>query len=690
MRIVNKVKEAIHKKVIDIRKRRKESEEKQKKDERDEIDFDALVDKNVNELNIENKEERDKIKERWKVILKKNAKKYGKISEGNKIKIYNEGTLAFRDILNSINKGKRRVWLESYIFDDSKLAEEVVNSLCKASKRGCDVILLIDYIGSLKMKNRWAQQLKEHGVHVIFFNTFLNSFFNMLPIFFRDHRKILIVDNTAYCGSMNVAENVLPSEIFFEHEERGERDEDKEDKKDTQDKEDKKDTQDKEDEEDTQDKEDEEDTQDKEDEEDTQDKEDEEDTQDKEDEEDTQDTKDKKDTQDTKDKEDTQDTEDKEDTQNSKEIKKKKKCNNENKEGNKTNMINNFKNDLNKTNIYEDINKKDINKKRKCLEYYDLHIKIKGPAVKDLADVFIDSLKMSKSLISRESIEEQKKYQDENSCYVQVLESNVLRKIRSIQSTFDYIIRNGATNNIYITTSYFLPPGFLRRALFSALSKGVNISFLFSGNSDVYGDVPATYYIMKKILKRIDRKKKALLEYNNIISNYINLHKSFIRYPIIFHEYFNNYQKKKKERKNKGSMNFYFFQKKHCHAKNLVVDNLWCSIGSYNWDRFSSRRNLEVMISIFDKKICDQFIKEHQNKIINDSIHITLSQLINRNFFQIFMSYCAYHLGKLSGRNIFDGLSNNNKKTILRKAIISKYLNDNCIQNISLNMMWGV
>ncbi|KYO01791.1 putative mitochondrial cardiolipin synthase [Plasmodium gaboni] len=598
MIIVNKVREAIHKKVIDIRKRRKDSEEKEKKEESDEIDFDALVDKNVNELNIENKEEREKIKERWKIILRNNAKKYGKISEGNKIKIYNEGTLAFRDILNSINKGKKRVWLESYIFDDSKLAEEVVNSLCKASKRGCDVILLIDYIGSLKMKNKWAQELKEHGVHVIFFNTFLNSFFNMLPIFFRDHRKILIVDNTAYCGSMNVSENVFPSEVIYEHEE---------------------------------------------------------------------------------------DT-----TDDSDEILKKKKCNDENEDGNDKNMIRNFNNDVNKSITYDDVNK-DIYKKKKCLEYYDLHIKIKGPAVKDLADVFIDSLKMSKSLISRESIEDQKKYQDENSCYVQVLESNVLRKIRSIQSTFDYIIRNGATNNIYITTSYFLPPGFLRRALFSALYKGVNISFLFSGNSDVFGDVPATYYIMKKILKRIDMKKKALLEYNNIISNYINLHKSFIRYPIIFDKYYNNYEKKKKkERKNKGSMNFYFFQKKHCHAKNLVVDNLWCSIGSYNWDRFSSRRNLEVMISIFDKKISDQFIKEHQNKVINDSIQITLSQLINRNFFQIFMSYCAYHLGKLSGRNIFDGLSNNSKKTILRKAIISKYLNDNCIQNISLNMMWGV
>ncbi|CRG93675.1 mitochondrial cardiolipin synthase, putative [Plasmodium gallinaceum] len=533
MKIIDKIK-ILYRKFI--KEKIKSSEE--------EINFDKLVNDNVEQLKIEDKEEKEKIKRKWRDILIKNSEKYGKFSKGNKVKIYNDGLSAYSDILKSINKSKKRVWLEAYIFDDSKLAEVIVNNLCEASKRGCDVILLIDYIGSLKMKSKWVNQLKENNVNVIFFNTFLNSFLNMLPIFFRDHRKIIIVDNCAYCGSMNVSENVIPNENFDE---------------------------------------------------------------------------------------------------------------------------------------------KDNKKKSKCLEYYDLHIKIKGPSVKDLADVFIDSLKMTKSSIIRHPIEKQKMYLDDNSCFIQILESNVLRKVKSIQSTFDYIIKNAA-NNIYITTSYFLPPGFLRRALFSALSNGVNISFLFSGNSDIFGDVPATYYIMKKFLKKY-HKNNSTHEYNKIFINYLNLRKN-LYYKNFLRNLKNINQKKK--RKNKGVNKFYFFQKKHCHAKNLVVDNLWCAIGSFNWDRFSSRRNLEVMVSIFDKKVCDKFIKEHQNKIKDDSIEITLPHITNRNVFQIFMSYCAYHLGKLSGRNLFDGLSNNSKKTILRKAIINKYLNDNCIQNISLNMMWGV
>ncbi|CAD2095509.1 mitochondrial cardiolipin synthase, putative [Plasmodium vinckei] len=600
MKVENKLRDKIYKHILN-----KKGEE----DGEGGIDFNKLVESNVEKLDI-NENDKNLIKTKWINILKRNAEKYGKVSDGNKIKIYNTGYSCFKNILKSIDKCKKRVWFESYIFDDSDFAEQVVNSLCNASKRGCDVILLVDYIGSLKLKSKWVNELKENNVNVIFFNTFLNSFLNILPIFFRDHRKIIILDDSAYCGSMNVSENVIPniSNIIKT---------DKDEKL----------------------------------------------------------------------------------------IDIEKEC-----------QLDNLLNDQESNNIeQETFTNGVLGKQNKCLEYYDLHIKLKGPAVKDLADVFIDSLKMANTDIIREPIENQKKYDDDDSsCYVQVLESNVLRKVKSIQSSFEYIIKNGATNNIYITTSYFLPPGFLRRALFYALSNGVNISFLFSGNSDILGDVPATYYIIKKFLKKFskEKEKEKLLHYDSldnaekvydIESRLINKYHSDIHSKkdkllkwkkINFNDFKKHVEHKFGDNlllrnKNKGTSEFYFFENKHCHAKNIVVDNLWCSIGSFNWDRFSSRRNLEVMVSIFDKNISDQFIKEHEDKKKYNSKQITLSNINNRNVFQILFSYCAYHIGKLTGKNILDGLSNNNKKTILRKAIVNKYLSDNCIEHISLNMMWG-
>ncbi|CAA9989234.1 mitochondrial cardiolipin synthase, putative [Plasmodium knowlesi strain H] len=623
-----------------------------------EIDIERLVEDNVEQLSL-NRKEKDIMKKKWKYILKKNKEKYGKVSDGNKIKIYNDGHTTFRDILRSIEKSKKRVWFESYIFDDSELAQQVVDSLCNAAKRGCDVILLVDYIGSLKIKNKWVNMLKENNVHVLFFNTFLNSFLNMLPIFFRDHRKIIIVDNAAYCGSMNVSESVVPSGVGWQRGDVGEMESDVgEVESDVGEME-------------------------------------------------TDVGEMERDTEEAETKEPANETYGGTST-----------C-----EGIMPNRCEHPGPSEKHVKVSEKKNKS------KLLQYYDLHIKVKGPAVKDLADVFIDSLKMTKTSIIRGTIEEQKRYVDDEgkSCFVQVLESNVLRKIRSIQSTFEWVLKNGATKNIYITTSYFIPPGFLRRALFSALNNGVDISFLLSGNSDVMGDVPATYHIVKKFLRRSQRggaNSGGNNQHNHEHHHEHHLHnhgnsdnrdgsnqtdqtdgregshnneQSDHPQQGKANSYLHNLRKRAEsrigenflKRQNKGNCDFYFFQNRHCHAKNLMVDNLWCAVGSYNWDRFSSRRNLEVMVSIFDKQICHQFVQEHKSKIKNESKQVTLAQVINRNVFQGFFSYCAYHMAKWSGKNILDGLSKDSKKTVLRRAIVNKYLSDNCMENISLNMMWG-
>ncbi|KJP88959.1 hypothetical protein AK88_01453 [Plasmodium fragile] len=538
--------------------------------------------KKINPL-VKGKKEKDILKKKWKYMLKKNKEKYGKVSDGNQIHIYNDSHTAYKDIFESIEKSKKRVWFECYWVDDSELANEVVDSLCNAAKRGCDVIFLIDYIGSLQIKNKWVRKMKESNVQVILFNTFLNSFLNMLPIVFRDHRKIIIVDDIAYCGSMNVNEHVVPSGVgWYSKQKRGDKEADKEGEKQA-------------------------------------------------------------------DKEADAEGETKSNSQR--------------------------------------------------LQFYDLHIKVKGPAVKDLADVFIDSLSMANTPITREPIEEQQRYEDEHghSCFIQVLHSNVLKKVRSIQSTFEWVIKNVSTKNIYITTSYFIPPGFLRRALFSALNKGVDISFLLSGNSDVVGDVPATYHVVKKFLKKFNKGSDSDDGSSEETGGGSGSGGNDEREERKANSYLHNLRKRAGSkighnflhRQKKGKSDFYFLQNRHCHAKNLMVDNLWCAVGSYNWDRYSSRRNLEVMVSIFDQKICNQFVQEHKSKIKSDSKHVTLSHLASRSLFQEFLSCFAYHLAKWSGKNILDGLSNDNKRTFVRKAIVNKYLSDNCVENISLNMMWG-
>ncbi|VUZ97141.1 cardiolipin synthetase, putative [Plasmodium vivax] len=598
------------------------------------IDIEKLVEENVEQLPLDSRE-KEVIKNKWKYILKKNKEKYGKVSDGNKVKIYNDGHAAFRDILQSIEKSKKRVWLESYIFDDSELAKEVVDSLCNAARRGCDVILLIDYIGSMKIKNKWVNQLRESNVHVLFFNTFLSSFLNMFPILFRDHRKILIVDAAAYCGSMNVSESVVPSGVGWRSggEAASEAVSEAVHAADA-----------------------------------------------------TEGAVDEA-------------VEVTEGASSSTAASPSTASSAASTGGGIMPGRCEHSEASQRKGSGNDSGNDSGGGNGKRLRYYDLHIKMKGPAVKDLADVFLDSLKMAKTSLTREPIEEQPRYEGEEgeSCFVQVLESNVLRKVRSIQSTFDWVIKNGATKNIHITTSYFIPPGFLRRALFSALNNGVDISFLLSGNSDVLGDVPATYHIVKKFLRRYHKGGGGASGGGGSGESGGSSGSSGGSGGDEGASYLQSLRKRAestigenfRRRQHKGKSDFYFFQNRHCHAKNLVVDNLWCAVGSYNWDRFSSRRNLEVMVSIFNKKICDEFVHEHKSKIESDAKQVTLAHLVNRNAFQGFLSCCAYHLTKWSGKKILDGLSNDSKNAVLRKAVVNKYLSDTCVENISLNMMWG-
>ncbi|KAK2198338.1 bifunctional Phospholipase D-Transphosphatidylase/Phospholipase D-like domain [Babesia duncani] len=117
-------------------------------------------------------------------------------------------------MLKEINAAKDRVWLEVYIFDDSPLAELCIEALKNAAKRGCNVILLVDYIGSLSFPRDKKEELEACGVGVEFFNPMTFTGWFEHPFTFRDHKKILIIDDkVAYCGSANICRRTANPEM---------------------------------------------------------------------------------------------------------------------------------------------------------------------------------------------------------------------------------------------------------------------------------------------------------------------------------------------------------------------------------------------------------------------------------------------------------------------------------------------
>lgn len=154
----------------------------------------------------------------------------GGASEGNKLTLYNNGDDAFTAMWDAISSAKKRVWMETYILEPGVVARKTIDELTRASLRGVDVKLIYDYVGSQKLRSKDVEGLKNCGKRILELNCWSKSiqnfsFINCLgaqviafnPLlswpwrihlgFWRNHKKILVVDdNTAFTGGMNIGD----------------------------------------------------------------------------------------------------------------------------------------------------------------------------------------------------------------------------------------------------------------------------------------------------------------------------------------------------------------------------------------------------------------------------------------------------------------------------------------------------
>jgi cardiolipin synthase len=126
------------------------------------------------------------------------------LDEHNRLKIFNYGSYAFKDMLQEIDKATESIYLETYIFQDDEIGQEFKRRLVKKAKEGVKVYLAFDGFGSIQMPfgfRRWPKEC------IISWYGPLYSYLSLLWLgtYVRYHRKILIVDNkVAYIGGMNI------------------------------------------------------------------------------------------------------------------------------------------------------------------------------------------------------------------------------------------------------------------------------------------------------------------------------------------------------------------------------------------------------------------------------------------------------------------------------------------------------
>lgn len=123
---------------------------------------------------------------------------------GNAVEPLIDGDAAYPAMIEAIDGAQRSVALLSYIFDSDRAGELFFRALVAARKRGVQVRVIIDDVGSKYSSPNMVQRLREADVKCA---AFFPSRFGRLPTNMRNHRKILVVDGElGFTGGTNIRE----------------------------------------------------------------------------------------------------------------------------------------------------------------------------------------------------------------------------------------------------------------------------------------------------------------------------------------------------------------------------------------------------------------------------------------------------------------------------------------------------
>jgi cardiolipin synthase len=160
----------------------------------------------------------------------------------------------------------------------------------------------------------------------------------------------------------------------------------------------------------------------------------------------------------------------------------------------------------------------------------------------------------------------------------------------------DYASRlYAAKESVYIANSYFVPDGFIRRALVRAARRGIDVRVLVPAHSDVEA---------VKFAGRAQYEK--LLE---------------------------------------AGVRIYEWQDGMFHAKTAVIDGKWCTTGTFNFDYMSLRLNLEVNASVLDAALALKVERSFRDDL-ERAREIELSEIKFRSLSDRLLENTFYRLRK--------------------------------------------
>ena len=129
--------------------------------------------------------------------------------KNNETDVYVSGYEFFPALLAEISKATHHIHIVSYIIDDDPLGRLLRDTLIDKARKGVEVRLLFDDVGSWKTPNRFFEQMREEGIEV---HPFMPVRFPAFTgkVNYRNHRKIIVIDGkVGFIGGMNLAQRYV-------------------------------------------------------------------------------------------------------------------------------------------------------------------------------------------------------------------------------------------------------------------------------------------------------------------------------------------------------------------------------------------------------------------------------------------------------------------------------------------------
>jgi cardiolipin synthase len=235
-------------------------------------------------------------------------------------------------------------------------------------------------------------------------------------------------------------------------------------------------------------------------------------------------------------------------------------------------------------------------RKKKVGNWRDTHLRIEGPAVAHLQEVFAedwhfatekqpdDSRWFPSSELRHEEAKQTGRHRacSRGSASVHIIASGPDADTEPIQRIFFAAVCS-ATERVFLTTPYFVPDQAMRVALETAALRGVDVRILLPHRSDS----PLVLHAGRSYYRELLRSGVRIFEYQRGI----------------------------------------------LHAKTMLVDRDWATVGSANMDVRSFRINFEVNAVVYGFALADQLatVFRHDLRLARE---ITLSSLANKTLSQ--------------------------------------------------------